>query len=139
MTQTALLPHQKANVAILLGLLAALPDDKYNHNTFGFRNSLDFGCAMGLAYANRGLLDLKAVETIEEPTFIDKLLGRTTRTIKVKADDYGTWEKRGATHSFAEEQFGSAMWERVFDCDAYGIDPDNVTKQMVMERLAEFA
>lgn len=129
-----LLPHQRANVAILLGLLAALPDDKYNHSTFGFRSaefgtSPDSGCALGLAYSQRDKFDLKAVgefDGVEE-------------VFPVKAEEYGQFGERGATYSFGVDQFGVEVYERVFDSDAYGMSPENVTKQMVMERLAEFA
>ena len=46
-------PYQKANILVLLGLLAELPDENYDHSEFGFNAAYpNSGCALSLAVKN---------------------------------------------------------------------------------------
>lgn len=117
----SLLPHQKANVALLIGLLTALPAEAYNHNYFGFgygTEPTDSGCSLGLAMANRE----KFTDATGKPE-MDSHLGLF------------------AMDGWQETMFGVASGDEVFSMAATypkAYTSSDVTKEMVIAKLKEY-
>ena len=111
-----LLPHQAANVAILVGMLGNLPAENYDHTDFGYsiNSSQTCGCALGLATANR--------EAFTVPGPDGELVSATTLTC---------WP-----FDWGDEVFGEASRLEAFGLSAFApVYASDVTKDMVVERL----
>ena len=109
-----LLPHQAANVAILVGMLGNLPAENYDHTDFGFRGEQTCGCALGLANVNR--------EAFTVPGPDGEL---------VSADNLDCWPV-----DWSDEVFGEASHFEAFSLSAFApVYASAVTKDMVVERL----
>ena len=113
-----LLPHQAANVAILVGMLGNLPAENYDHTDFGFgyarRGEQTCGCALGLANVNR--------EAFTVPGPDGEL---------VSADNLDCWP-----FDWSDEVFGEASHFEAFSLSAFApVYASAVTKDMVVERL----
>lgn len=110
-----MLAYQKANVAILIGLLAAVPAEKYNHAFFGFGYEAtdgreDTGCALGLAMANA-----------EKFTDED---GQPFERVECGL---------GSPSVFSDKAFGDDAWYRVFT-----LRFDNPTRDGVLADLKAY-
>ncbi len=148
MTSTTL-PYQRNNAAILLGLLAAMPAEKYDHTLFGFgyetHSDPDVGCALGLAMKNREMFTVIETQTVpdSERSLFQRLFGlnKTREVSRVPELDP---EKEGfmAPWYFAREVFGYDAESRLFCYTSFssdGTSERDVTKDMVAGRLAAFA
>lgn len=118
---------QLANVAAVIGLLTTIPDDQYKHRVFGHGADLDAevptaACAVGHAFRNPNQFRVE----VEERNLFQRLFG-----IKTAKPD----TKDSHPRTFALDVFGGPLYRHAFDSDAYGMDPDSVTKNMVLDRL----
>jgi hypothetical protein len=132
--------YQKLNIGILLGLLAALPAEKYNHNDFGFGilGNAENGCAAGLAMQNAEKFTVETETAVpqSERSLLDRLFGRNkTRMVTETLPVSDPW-------NWAYSVFGRETWRTVFDPYAFnddGIGPRQVTKDQVVARLTALA
>ena len=113
---------QHWNVATLLSLLEDLPAENYDHTTFGFDDSSDRGCALGLARNNFDKFyiptDKNALWPFRKAIYLRDLIG----------------------HYGKVSAFGEGMHMSVFVDSAFGGGkaPD-VTKKMVIDRIKAYA
>lgn len=149
MSNAVLLPHERANIVVLLGLLALLPAENYDHTQFGFAfdygKSPTKGCALGLAIVNHDKFTSVRNDEVANPnrSILDRLLGRnkTVTVSTVVTFPHPSCDVFSAFR-FGKLTFGQLAVNRVFDYLAFSGDDvrsDAVTKQMVIDRLTEIA
>jgi len=113
-----LLPFQRVNIGILIGMLVALPAKQYNHDDIGFGfdgADPEVGCAIGLAFRNSRVF---------------KVPGENGSM--VSADTLGLYP-----FGFATAAFGDTLLD-IFGSHAFRpLPPHEVTKEMVIERLEQ--
>lgn len=127
MTQLSKL--QMSNLGAVIALLTSIPDKDYNHSHFGVvYGDRDYDrpnavCAVGHAIKNPGKFRVEV--PAEKRNFIQRLFG-----IKTGKPTNGNYPR-----IFARDVFGDALWYHAFESDAYGMEPRDVTKNMVLARL----
>jgi hypothetical protein len=144
----ALLPHERANVNVLLGLLLLLPAENYKHEFFGFGfdegRSPVSGCGLGYAIVNREKFVTQTRDEVPNTnrSFLDRLLGRNKTAIISVPVECNPHDGMFSAWKFGKLAFGAATVDTVFGYNAFndeGVFASGVTKAMVVKRLTALA